>query len=520
MKSIIVLSDGTELSSGVGTVNAIQSVTVTHETNSDQNLAVGSTCSSMLEATLITPGGGLSLSAGEEITLYKEQEDGDRKKIGVYILEKPTKINADAMRITAFDRITKLDKDMTLWFAGLEEWPYTLFDMATMVCTECGLTLENEDLPNGDFPVQQFSADGITGRDMIRWIGQAAGRFCVATPDGNACFDWYRENEKGIGTDLWYYQGGLSFEDYTVQAIEKVQIRKTADDIGTFYPDAEGNTYVIEGNPMLSALDAETLLPVAQTLYEQLKDVVYTPCNVSIPATLDINAGDIVSVTDTNGEQFKAYIMSKKSTGDRDSLESRGTATRESTLVVSNKTFAQYMGRFLTLKRDVEGIQMQVGETSGDIEAINESISGIVIDAGKISTMVSNTQTALNDANESIGKLTKEVSTKVTAEGVEVQIKSAMENGTTKVDTGTGLAFTSEGMTIDKEDGETKTRIAEDGMTVYEKSGSSEEAVLAANAGGVDARNLHATTYLIVGKNSRFEDFGTGRTGCFWIGGN
>lgn len=520
MKSIIILSDGTELSSGVGTVNAIQSVTVTHETNSDQNITVGSTCSSMVEATIITPGGGLSLTTGEEITLYKEQEDGQRKRIGVYILEKPTKINADAMRITAFDRITKLDKDLTLWFAGLEEWPYALFNLANMVCTECGLALENEDLPNGDFLVQKFSADGITGRDLMRWIGQVAGRFCIATPDGNVCFDWYKENPKGIGTDIRYYQGGLSFEDYTVQAIEKVQIRKTADDIGTFYPDAEGNTYVIEGNPMLSALDAETLLPVAQTLYEQLKDISYTPCNVSIPATLDINAGDIVSVTDTNGEQFKAYIMSKKITGDRDYLESRGTASRESTLVVSNKTFAQYMGRFLTLKTDVEGIQVQVGEASSDIDAINESISEIVVNSGEISSKVSKTQSALDATNDTIDKLTKEVETKVTADGVEVQIKSALEDGTTKVDTRTGFTFNSEGLTIDKEDGETKTQITEDGMTVYEKSGSSEEAVLTANAGGVDARNLHATTYLIVGKNSRFEDFGNGRTGCFWIGGN
>ena len=45
------------------------------------------------------------------------------------------------------------------------------------------------------------------------------------------------------------------------------------------------------------------------------------------------------------------------------------------------------------------------------------------------------------------------------------------------------------------------------------------EKVLNANNQGVDAKNLHATTYLIVGKNSRFEDYGNSRTGCFWIGG-
>jgi hypothetical protein len=52
-------------------------------------------------------------------------------------------------------------------------------------------------------------------------------------------------------------------------------------------------------------------------------------------------------------------------------------------------------------------------------------------------------------------------------------------------------------------------------MTVYKNSAT----VLTANNVGVDAVNLHATTYLIIGNNSRFEDYGSNRTGCFWIGG-
>ena len=47
-------------------------------------------------------------------------------------------------------------------------------------------------------------------------------------------------------------------------------------------------------------------------------------------------------------------------------------------------------------------------------------------------------------------------------------------------------------------------------------------AVLTANNEGVQAVNLHATTYLIIGQYSRFEDYdkdGEPRTGCFWIGG-
>jgi hypothetical protein len=59
------------------------------------------------------------------------------------------------------------------------------------------------------------------------------------------------------------------------------------------------------------------------------------------------------------------------------------------------------------------------------------------------------------------------------------------------------------------------TTITEDGMVVYRD----ETAVLTANNEGVDAVNLHASTYLIVGGKSRFETYGDNRTGCFWIGG-
>ena len=91
-----------------------------------------------------------------------------------------------------------------------------------------------------------------------------------------------------------------------------------------------------------------------------------------------------------------------------------------------------------------------------------------------------------------------------------------MAGGVDKVITSTGFTFNQEGLTIKKSDVDIATNISEDGMKVS-KGG---EVVLTANNDGVEARNLHATTYLIIGENSRFEDYDSGsRTGCFWIRG-
>ena len=70
LKNLIILPDGTELFSGVGTVNALRNVTVTQSVNAGTELTLGSACANMLEATLITPAGGLQIPAGMEVTLY------------------------------------------------------------------------------------------------------------------------------------------------------------------------------------------------------------------------------------------------------------------------------------------------------------------------------------------------------------------------------------------------------------------------------------------------------------------
>ena len=107
----------------------------------------------------------------------------------------------------------------------------------------------------------------------------------------------------------------------------------------------------------------------------------------------------------------------------------------------------------------------------------------------------------------------------MSAEDIQFQIKSELSNGVTNVTTSTGFTFNEEGLTIAKSGSEMKTNIDEDGMSVYRDN----QEVLTADNTGVTAYNLHARTYLIVGENSRFEDFtsidGEARTGCFWIGG-
>ena len=113
-----------------------------------------------------------------------------------------------------------------------------------------------------------------------------------------------------------------------------------------------------------------------------------------------------------------------------------------------------------------------------------------------------------------ITNLTNHVSTKMSAEDVSISIQTALDSGVEKVTTATGFTFNEEGLHISKTDSEITTSITENGMTVYKNN----DEVLVADNLGVRAEDLHATTYLIVGNNSRFEDYKSNRTGCFFIG--
>ena len=131
-----------------------------------------------------------------------------------------------------------------------------------------------------------------------------------------------------------------------------------------------------------------------------------------------------------------------------------------------------------------------------------------------VQTIEQNSVNAINSIKSDIEEINKKVSATMSADDIKLEIQTEISNGVRKVSTATGYTFNEEGLTVSKTDSEMKTQITEDGMTVYKN----EDAVLTANNIGVDAVNLHATTYLIIGNNSRFEDYGSDRTGCFFIG--
>lgn len=174
---------------------------------------------------------------------------------------------------------------------------------------------------------------------------------------------------------------------------------------------------------------------------------------------------------------------------------------------VIKKTYA----RVDKANKQIELLASETATNYENISALQINTESII---ASVQEVVEETSASLDAMNEGIATLNKKVEASMTADSVKLAIQSELENGVDKITTKTGFTFDDVGLTIDKTGTEMKTTITEDGMTVYRDN----TAMLTANNVGVEATNLYARTYLIIGDNSRFEDYGDNRTGCFWIG--
>lgn len=176
-----------------------------------------------------------------------------------------------------------------------------------------------------------------------------------------------------------------------------------------------------------------------------------------------------------------------------------------------NKEITLLASEQQNLITDVASLKVAKDNIVASVSQITEVQTGI-------SSSLTDLQNAFTDQNkindEQFDTLTQKVESSMTADQVHLAISTELSNGVDKVTTSTGFTFNEAGLTISKSDSEISTNIDEDGMSIYKNN----EEVLTADNTGVTQINATIKQYLIVGKNSRFEDYGSDRTGCFWIG--
>ena len=455
----LTLADGTVLGA-----NAIRSVTLTEQVSDQDDLCPGAACAACAEIELWAPENKVQIAQGEELVLTRvDTTAGTETQVGIFLAEKPEKSSANVYTVTAYDRMTLLDKDLSPWLREQQEsFPMGLTAFIQAVCARCGVALADgalDGLPNGGYQIAAFYADGLTGRQLIQWAAQAACRFARMTPDGKLTFGWYAASDAAIGPGTTYregvvvladgsvlytangeryvvrdplpayLQGSLSYEDYETATIDKVQIRQTDDDVGVIYPPDETgtNALVLQGNLLLTTATAEALRPVAQAIFETMQGVSYTPLTVSVQAADGLPApGSIVMVTDAYGCQMQTCVMSRTTTGQRVTLESTGNARRDSTAAVNSQKWSNLQGKMLEISADVDGLKIAASDLAGGMASLELTVDGLTTEiSGKLDE--DDAKTLIDQSLESItlSASTSGSSSTLTLKAGEVTLSSA-----------------------------------------------------------------------------------------------
>ena len=390
LKNLIVKSDGTEIDSSL-----ILSCTLTQTLNSGQEFTIGSACTDEIEVEYLAQDDNL-IAKGDVLTLYWVNDSGTKTKVGIYYCEKPNyqglmreiSGTSTVYKVVAYDTMSKLDADFSGWLhANQAQFPKTIWQLVQLACQRAGVALASSSLPiNGSYNVQAFYADDLTCRQIISWAAEAAGCYAHMNADGKLQFLTYTDKRStvkitpdGASNSTAYYADSLSYEDYTVKAIEKVQIRQSDSDVGVIYPDSTTatNTYAVQGNLLLTTGTEANLKSVVQNLYNVLKNVTYTPCKVSVPSSSGLACGQIVHVKDARGREFDTYLMSATISSGKASFESVGSASRESSSAVNSQSYKNLTGKMLEIKTSVDGLEVKASDLTGKYTDLKATVDGL-----------------------------------------------------------------------------------------------------------------------------------------------
>jgi hypothetical protein len=386
--SVLRLPNGTELKGGEAG-STLKALTLHTAVNAGQEFTIGSAFSDYIEAEIwADPGGSLQITAGDALTYYQQDDAGNRTKVGVFYAEKPTRTKRNSYKVTAYDTMSKLDADFSGWLrANQAQFPKTIWQLVQLACQRAGVALASSSLPiNGSYSVQAFYADDLTCRQIISWAAEAAGCYAHMNAAGKLQFLTYSDKRStakitpdGASNSTAYYADSLSYEDYTVKAIEKVQIRQSDSDVGVIYPDSTTatNTYAVQGNLLLTTGTEANLKSVVQNLYNVLKNVTYIPCKVSVPSSSGLACGQIVHIKDARGREFDTYLMSATISSGKASFESVGSASRESSSAVNSQSYKNLTGKMLEIKTSVDGLEVKASDLTGKYTDLKATVDGL-----------------------------------------------------------------------------------------------------------------------------------------------
>lgn len=298
----------------------------------------------------------------------------------------------------------------------------------------------------------------------------------------------------------------INYDDHTLKMTFGNRFNKF--DPKSLYDDVLGK---ITKSANTLAYIKEILYPIKSGEFNSMKEALQTSRNLTMGQALASTGEEVV----IDGSGYTGRRMLEDGTYDRkqvkltgrslvftdDAWESCKVALGE--LLFGNGSSAYGINAEVVIGDVILGNNLRILDNSG-----NDLLT--VVD-GKIAASVSEMKGDVETLTEAI----------MGEDGLAVRITTLENTGVSEVTTTTGFTFNAEGLTIYESGKDIENKLNNEGMQVSRISGDESIPILTANTDGVDALNLHSRQFLIIGDNSRFENYDNGteanRTACFHI---
>lgn len=449
-----------------------------------------------------------NIQKGDKLTPTIGIKDGEEVELPNFYVDEVIydKVN-NTTKIVGYD-ILEQGKDIPISQVELT-YPTTLRAVAAALATKLGATLVYEGL---DYEiVSQANLSGQeTLKSVLSAIAEASGTICYITKQDEIKF-------RKLDTEVLDTLTPANYFELTTGATTTLTQIASATELGNNVSyGEEGYTQAFWNNPFFDALNEEDLAALLETLGNEVIGLTAVDYTIKWRGCPAYEIGDYITIQEKDNSEKNIYYFDEVFEYSGGLISTSDWKAGDGENISTNPTSLGAVLSQTTAKVDKVNNQIDLIASSSEINAQQISVLQLTTDtiSASVTKVEQNVDKAISEVNDDIATLTSEVNAKVSPEDIQIAIQQELADGTTKVKTTTGFTFDSEGLTVSKSGSEITTTITEDGMTVY-KGG---EEVLVADNQGVRAEDLHATTYLIVGRNSRFEDLGTDRTACFWIG--
>lgn len=412
-------------------------------------------------------------------------------------------------------------------------YPITLGAYLTSILSVCGLELgtdlEEEDVIHRDWIIEQdlfANIKSVTYRDVLVQIAQMFGRTVIIGNDDKVYFKLIEETEETLTYDNMFK---LKLEPIYGE-INSVVLSRTPQEDNVFLKDDASiqqyglTEFKIENNEFCDKNRQEAIQPI----YNTLRGISYYPFDTTTEGLGWFEIGDRLTIIDNDNTEYSCAIFNY-------SITIAGSIRETLKAKADTKTQTQYQFA-ISLERRLQNTEIVVDKQEGDIEIITEKLEGVDENIAQINLDLSNinlsvsqvsenlssnyltkdqVDSAINTNNENIELLKQAVEQKISATDLTIAVRREIDNGVSQIVTNTGYRFDDDGLNISKEGEEMSNLLDNTGMFVKRDN----DEVLGADATGVRTENLKVRKYLEMGLNSRFEDYKSDRTGCFYTGG-